>query len=196
MIVSAYTFVTFLAIILASLWGCGSPQQYGNGYECGGYVQPHDKTMLMMSLILHASSEFLIMALPLIWIRQLHMSIAQKASVVSVFVIVIVDIVLGILRLTALMSYYNVWNVPADAYGYDNVDIAGYFTVGEPAIAVIVCTLPAYKVLLPSSRKRRREASRMQRQAATLGEVSSSRRTLRSEGESISMTKRETVSIV
>ena len=91
-------------------------------------------------------------ALPAISIRKLQMSITSKISVAGVFAIAIVDTILGTIRLAALL--YNALRI-----GHvDSILTGTYLTLSilEPGLAVIVCTLPVYKLLLPPFRRRRR----------------------------------------
>ena len=148
-----YTFLSYWPIVLAQLWQAGDPSQYANpdAFQTFQATAGNRSASIVtgMAATLHASSEILILALPLAFINKLHMSRARKVSAAAVFAVTIIDIILGIVRNVAEICYYQ-------GYGVDNSFTL--FTVlesCEPGIAVIVCAMPAYKVLLPSLFQRR-----------------------------------------
>ena len=102
-------------------------------------------------LALHASSDLFILALPLAFIHQLHMSRGKKVSVASVFAVIAVDILMGVLRNGAV-----VW--AGLGVGVEvNEELAIWMENLEAGVAVLVCAAPAYGVLLPAARRRMRE---------------------------------------
>ena len=106
----------------------------------------------------HISSDVFILALPLVFIGRIQTSRARKVSVAGIFALIIIDIVCGILRNAgALCASLNVTTTDTC------ISIGLVMDVCEPSIAVIVCALPAYRVLLPSEGKRRYRQMEQQR---------------------------------
>ena len=155
--VSIYTFLTYWPIVLSQLWQCGDPLKVADPMACSAVLNsdndlPQDAAIQGgMDALLHGSSDLLILALPLSFIRKLQMPRIHKLSVSGIFAIIIVDIVMGLLRNFAKLCL---------SIGY-NVDVSDSIAIVmqdmEPAIAIIACALTAYGVLLPASRQRRRE---------------------------------------
>ena len=152
-IVTVFTFLTYWPIVLPQLWTCGSPADYANPLACSDFLEEGISPILIaqaaISLALHASSDFMILLLPLPFIKELQMPRIRKVGVTAVFAIITIDIVVGILKNTAKLCI---------GLGY-NVDINAQIVIAmqmcEASIAVIVCALPAYGVLLPSAQRRR-----------------------------------------
>lgn len=167
--VTVYTFVAFWPTVIAAFWQCGNAAQYDNPSVCLAYTsQPYQKANVIGASVdtaLHISSDLLILALPLAFLRGLQMSTVQKLSASAVFALVIIDILMGILR-----------NVTV-AIGFAGINQSTSFAIAiaiamedfEPGIAVIVCALPAYRVLLPKTRKQRNPTVELQRHAAAIG---------------------------
>ena len=151
--VVVYNILTYLAIILWVMWPCYKP--FDPSTPCS--LSPSDDswshaTGSALEAAFHSTSEALILLLPLIWIKTLQMSTAQKLGAISVFAVIIIDIVMGLLRNITTSLYYR-------GYSFDTLlVITNVMVVLEPSLAVIVCALPVYKVLLPGSRRRRRLA--------------------------------------
>lgn len=119
-------------------------------------------------LPLHVLSDCLVLALPIAFIKKLHMSTSKKISIAGIFAIAVIDIVVGIIRIVSVLQKNLSVNLET---GYvDSVSdlMADWLSIFEPAIAVIVCALPTYRVLLPSTQKRRREQMELQQNDATL----------------------------
>ncbi|MCJ1326908.1 hypothetical protein MMC10_003574 [Thelotrema lepadinum] len=152
-IVTVFTFLTYWPIVLPQLWTCGAPSEYANPAACSDFLEEGISPILIaqaaIDLALHAASDLLILVLPLPFIENLQMPRARKIGVAAVFAVIMIDIVCGILKNTAKLCLGLGYN--ADT----NAQISVAMQMCEAAIAVIVCALPAYGVLLPSSRKRR-----------------------------------------
>ena len=163
-IVASYTFITAWPIILSLLWQCGSPSNYADGIGCDP-PENYDVVTPGLALALHISSDGLILALPLAMIRRLHVSKEQKIGIAAVFALVVVDIVMGIIRNTAwILAHLD--KEPSEA----SIIIATVMAICEPNIAVIVCALPAYGVLLPTVRKRKTQQRKMQQNQARVAD--------------------------
>ena len=152
-IVTVFTFLTYWPIVLPQLWTCGSPSDYANPAACSDFLEEGISPILIaqaaISLALHASSDFLILFLPLPFIRELQMPKVRKVGVAAVFAIITIDIVVGILKNTAKLCIGLDYNMDV------NAQIVVAMQMCEASIAVIVCALPAYGVLLPSAQRRR-----------------------------------------
>ena len=153
--VAIYTFLTFWPIVLWALWQCGSPSNYADPVACSSLTDFQNQWYEIVGgafeTALHVSSDILILVLPLAFIRKLHMSRIQKFSAASVFALVTIDIIMGLMRnITKLTYFLN--DSPDLSY-----QIATTMQFFEPGLAVIVCALPAYRVLLPNSQKRRNQ---------------------------------------
>ena len=98
------------------------------------------------------------------------MSRSRKISVGAVLGIGVFDTLLGLTRLITLLCNQLNWPEPTDIarYKITVVDVVGVF---EPAVAVIVCALPVYKLLLPCFKEREQDETELQRNAATMGTV-------------------------
>lgn len=151
-VVAAYTFLSFWPVVILAAWQCGNPVLYDNPGVCDQYQMLGSGFVITapaVDLALHISSDILILALPLVFIRKLQMSSVQKLSVAGVLVIAIVDILTGLLRNLAVLSYYLDLNVDVSS------DLILFFQTFEPGLAVIVCAMPVYRVLLPTASARR-----------------------------------------
>ena len=165
-IISMYTFLTYWPLLLGEVWQCGSPAEYSDPVACNAYSysEGFPKYIIEGSSIataLHISSDLLILALPLVFIRSLQMSKVQRFNAGAVFALVLIDIAMGLTR-----------NVLAATTGPDEENnyrsLNNVLSIFEPSLAVIVCALPAYKALSLAQRKRERfrngEAQRHQGQ--------------------------------
>ena len=169
--IAAYTFISFWSIFLSQLWQCGTPSDYADGRACD-YSDEHATVPWILAptvfgFALHISSEILILALPMPFIKKMQISRAQKFSVAGIFAIVIIDIGFGILR-NSFSLCNDLGSSPGKdtCYFWDSV-----FAICEPTVAVLVCALSAYRALLPSSGKRRNKHMELQRNAANMGEA-------------------------
>ena len=119
------------------------------------------------------------------------MSKAQKISVATVFAVIIINIIMGIMRNITIALGFRGINTTV-TYGIDIV-----MECFEPGVALIVCSMPAYRVLLPNH-QRRRDQEELQRHAATIGMVSSQRKksTQTFEGDSSSREPQITLDMV
>ena len=145
--VVVYNLLTYIAIMVWITWPCYTP------FDASIPCQLSDDDLLWFQAdghaffaALHSTSEALILILPLIWIKSLQMSRAQKLGAASVFAITIIDIIVGLVRNVAQSLFFRGGGVS------DVLEVIVDNTyVLEASLAVIVCALPAYKVLLPSS---------------------------------------------
>lgn len=158
-IVTVYTFVTFWPCFLAVLWQCGDPLKYNDPQTCLAFQNTqYDYVSLAMTTAFHLSTELFILALSLAFIGRLQMARAQKLSAASVFCIVILTITMGFLR--------NLSTLYGD-FALNNFTYIDLFTsVLEPSVAVIVCALPPYMVLISKFQKRNKALAGAQRNAA------------------------------
>ena len=157
--VAVYTALSYWPVILMHLWGCGAPSDFINPVACISFYQSAPTSygrFLIISIIeaaLHLSSELLILALPLVFIKQLQMSKVQKLSAAAIFGVIIITITIGSLR---TMSYI------ANDLGF-NADVSNYIATCtedvEPALTVLVCALPPYKILLLKAQERKEKAA-------------------------------------
>ena len=166
-IITVYTFLTCWPIALGEFLQCGSFSDYDNPTVCNGTVNGTvNSTMAsfkIVNAVLHSSSDFLILALTFFYIKGLHLSRFKKISVATTFGIIIIDILIGTIRNVASALAW---------YGY-NADVMSQMDFAmqafEPGIAVILCTFPAYRVLLPKPRGQRRSPVRLQHDIAPVG---------------------------
>lgn len=157
-VVAVYTALGYWPIILMHLWNCGVPSNVFNPVACIIAISEASSDGRFLTIAategaLHLSSELLILALPLVFIQQLQMSKAQKLSAAGVFGVVIITITLGSLR---TMAY-----VANDSEFHSNVS-ASVGEIGgtlEPPLAVLVCALLPYKVLLTKFQERKERAA-------------------------------------
>ena len=152
-----YTFVTFSAILVFQLWQCGSPSNAFDPAACqfqvGSDLANTLSRMAKIAVVLHTTSTGLILVLPIVMIWKLQLSRAQKFSLAAVFALVLIDIAMGIVRNTAYICTMDS-QAPAEfAVAYKCFDIFGFMSRCEPSVAVIICALPAYRVLLHPSRR-------------------------------------------
>ena len=146
--VAVYTFLTFWILFLAQLWACGTPSSITDYKAC---ADPSKIGSIVASywwyMALNVSGDFFIMVLPIRMLMKLRMSTSQRLGLTTVFALSLIDIFFDILR--------TVYNVKA-AYDSTSASSLGtVFTLCEPAIAVMVCTLPSYRSLLRTQAKRR-----------------------------------------
>ena len=160
--VTIFTVLTFWGILLPEFWICGSPSNLGNFRGCDEIqnVQSFYIPMSWLRFLLHISSDILILVLPLQQTLSMRLSRAKKISVAAVFGLIIIDIISGIVRnVSIICMFYENTDVSTA------VDLAIYGEVIEPCMAVIVCSLPVYRVLIPS-KPRDRSPSPLLKQAA------------------------------
>ena len=151
-IITIYTFLTYWPLLLGALWQCGDPLKYADVETCSNYSSnsyQYDIVWGSVATALHVSSDCLILALPLVFIGRLHMSRAQKLSSAAVFALVVIDIIMGLLRNIIVACAPSSFSVDA------LFETALLLQAFEPGLALIVCALPAYSVLLPRSKTRR-----------------------------------------
>ena len=167
--VSAYTFIAFLVCTISEIWTCGSPSDFGNFDICMAVFASEtslvSSTPDLLKVVFHISSDLLILALPLFQIRKLQMTSGKKMSVAAVFALTIIDIVTGILRNSSSICEDS----PATWNSETCIGMNIITGIIEPSFAVAVCALPAYRAILPSSRKRRYESAELRRNAAKIG---------------------------
>ena len=97
--------------------------------------------------------DLLIMVLPIGMLIKLKLSIHQRLALAGIFGIVLIDILFDILR--------TVFSVQ-QAYDPSVAPLSTVFNLCEPAVAVIVCTLPSYRSLLPTQAAKRSISSHKQ----------------------------------
>lgn len=149
-IVTIYTFVTFWIIFLSELWQCGDPSTYDDPQACDyAYFIQTQGPITITRFVLHISSDLFIIVLPLIPIRKLNMPMSRKIGVAAIFMIIIIDTAISITRNVGVVL--AAYGSPTDTSG--SVDLV--CQVVEPALAVLVCSLPAYKTLVLKFRSRR-----------------------------------------
>ena len=166
---TVYTFLTFWPIVLSEFWKCGYPINYNNDPGPCTYPTLFVLPVLSFRFALHITSEIWILLLPMAQIKKLHLSRTKKISISAVFLLITIDIVVGIIR-NATSVCMAMQPVDYDGAGPCG-DVNLILEMVEPALAVIVCALPVYRVLLPSSRrKKRHELEELQRNAASIGE--------------------------
>lgn len=175
-IITVYTFITFWPVFLSTLWQCGQPSQFADTQACSdadsdGVEQQFLVRTAAISVSLHISSDCLILALPIKMIWNMHLAKDQKIGITAVFAVTVIDIILGTIRniaylTTGLGSVESNSNNPGS-----NTIISDLLLIGEPCIAVMVCAVPTYRVLLPSSRRRRKNVAELQRTSADPGQT-------------------------
>ena len=97
----------------------------------------------IMNLILHISTEILILGLPLIFIRKLQISKTEKRNTAAVFLIAIITIILNVLRNASAVCGEDIYN-----------NIVEITIILKAPLAILVCALPPYKILLAKFQKR------------------------------------------
>lgn len=138
--VTAITIVCLLVTCFAPVFSCAAayswagigdcyeifdgPLYYSNAYWCA----------------MNTLSDILLMILPMGMLWNIHMSLPQKLSLAAIFALTGIDILMDIVRVV-------VWYTNTGDQLYD------VFSVLEPTLSVIICTLPAYRVWLSSRRK-------------------------------------------
>ena len=153
-VLTIYTFATFVIIFLSEFWQCGDPSEYADPAACLATSVDSNKlwsASLWFRAFFHISCDCFILILPLAYIGKFHMSTLKKVSTAATFAISIVDIILGILKNVAILSLQS----DSESLQYYG-DMATVCSVLEPAIAVMVCAMPVYRVLLPHSRREQR----------------------------------------
>jgi hypothetical protein len=100
--VSAYTLIAYIGTLISELWTCGSPSDFGNTDICSAVITSDtglsSATPDIIKIVLHLSSDFMILALPLFEVHKLQMTRTKKFSVIAVFALTIIDIISGIIR--------------------------------------------------------------------------------------------------
>ena len=188
--ISVYTFLTFWPLFLSQLWRCGNPLEYASEDACF-FSTPEvrldiAKRVAALALALHVSSDCLLLALPMIMLKKLQMSKAQKISVASVFALVVVDIIAGIIRNASVIcadsAYYN------DDLALDVCStVNSIMSVCEPNLAVFICALPAYRVLLPTSNRRKNQRNDLHQHLMRRADAAPHNSSLTLDTESISL---------
>lgn len=160
-IVAVYTFSSFWPVFLSELWQCGNPSAYDSAQSCNvDGVYQDQLSLVYIRLALHISSDCFIFILPLIHIQKLHMPLGRRISAAAVFGLIAVDIMVGIARNVVVICGI----LEGSASLPYSINVIG--GVIEPTIAVIACSLPAYKVLVFKFRSRRSDGGAVQHNAA------------------------------
>ena len=160
-LVAAYTFLTFWVIFLSNFWQCGNPSTYDNPEVCDfAYLIQSNEYSLFVHFGLSLSSSLFILALPMVQIRKLHMPLGKKIAVAAVFALVIIDILMSLAR--NVSAVLDALGHPTDA----SAEVSIICTVAEPAIAVLVCSLPPYRALIFKFRSRRSDSYDVRHNAA------------------------------
>ena len=164
--VTVYTFLTFWPDVLSELWACGSPADYASPQACvsANVELEVQRTPIYFRFALHLSTECFILVLPIAEIRKMHMPLAKKISVAAVFALIVIDIIAGIVRSVVTMFAANGTSVTDIAY-----EVATICSVIEPAIAVLVCSLPPYRALVFKFRFRKNGDLEPQHNVPTIG---------------------------
>ena len=165
-VVTIYTAISFWPIFLSELWQCGPPSDYATPPCDAAQFNGNELVSVGIRFALHVSTDLMILALPLAQIRTLHMSTIKKVSTAAVFALVIIDIIGAIIKSSATICDLLSSDPNETACG----DMLTIWTVCEPAVAVIVCALPAYRAILPASRKRKEQSLIMRRNLAAAGD--------------------------
>lgn len=156
-IVAIYTFLTFWVIFLSKFWQCGTPTTYDNPQACDyGRITQQQTREVFVAFALHISSDLLVTILPMVQIRKLNMPLGRKISVAAIFAIVIVDTMAGLARNIAVII--AALGSPTDA----SQGVSFICAIIEPALAVLVCSLPPYKALISNFRFRRHDDFQLQ----------------------------------
>ena len=177
-VITVYTFLTFWVIFLSEFWQCGSPTNYADSQACFETKEnslistPWVGIPLWPRAFLHISSDIFIMLLPIAQIRKLHMSTFKKIGVVATFALILINIAMGLVK-SATVLYLYVHGGSSDIWSL----VWMVLSYVEPALAVIVCALPAYRILLPSSNRRRR--SDEQRLAPNAADIEAPRKAMK-----------------
>ena len=154
--VTTYTFLAFWISFASPFWQCGNPLNYADPKACTEIADQLASSREYLTIprwirfILHISSDCFILVLPLNCIRKLQMRRSRKISTAAIFAIIIVDITMGIIKNIAALSS-NLLDQDYYGFFYEMSLVCQYV---EPGLAIIVCALPVYRVLLPSSQKR------------------------------------------
>ena len=156
--VAFYTFASGWALFLAPLWVCGAPSKATSFKTCNDPSRiPPDMINLWWWMAVNVLGDVLIMVLPLGMLAKIRMSAPQRLGLAAIFAIGLIDVLFDVLR-----TVYNVRLI----YGSWAIQVSTVVTLCEPAVAVMVCTLPSYRSLLPTQLKRRKRAYQHMLQAA------------------------------
>ncbi|CAI6339408.1 unnamed protein product [Periconia digitata] len=136
-LVSIFTFTSFLATFLSMFWQCGSPKYFDDTERCKSAVPIKDPPVILMWCSLHIVGDLLLMIIPLALLSKMLMPIRQKIGVAMIFCLVLITIVLDILR-----TVFTLLDTPNTLWA-----------LLEPTIAVIIAALPSYGSLLTSTSK-------------------------------------------
>ena len=160
-----YTFLTFWPIVFLCFMQCGNFSDYANPTVCdftdvGGW----NVTVPAIQTALHASSDCLLLALPLVFLHKLHISKAKRLGIAAILGISILDLIMGIIR--------NIDDLFIGLRGIQSTaeyDLQKILQVLEPHLAVIVCAVPAYGVLLRNRSRQRDSPTELLQNGANLG---------------------------
>lgn len=157
-IVTVYTVITFFALFLGQLWVCGGPSEVANFVACSDpSLNRREANDLWWWMALNVFGYLLIMALPLSVLFKLKLSSQQRLSLVAIFAITIINVLFDIIRTVyGVQLLRDPSSMSAVLYQLPNI-----LTVVEPAVAVIVCTLPTYRTLLPNQSKKREKTYKL-----------------------------------
>ncbi|PVH98130.1 hypothetical protein DM02DRAFT_657609 [Periconia macrospinosa] len=134
--VTAYTVITFLASALSIFFMCGSPSDIDLAH-CE--KQSHSLYMRVMSFLCatNALGDLLLMLLPLMMLKPLHMPATQKIGMGFMFSLSLLTITFNVLRIV-----YAIDTKPE--FAFEN----GVWCLLEPNMAAIICALPCYRSYL------------------------------------------------
>ena len=155
-IVVAYTSITFLALFLAPLWLCGNPSNATDLNVCNSpSIIRAQFVDVWWYMSLNVTGYLLIMFLPLGMLVRMNLSAQQKLGLGVIFAIVTINIGFDIAR--TILTAQSLEETTATL----SDEFSNMLTLCEPALAVMVCTLPSYRTLLPNRAKKQNKAYKM-----------------------------------
>ncbi|KAF2872827.1 hypothetical protein BDV95DRAFT_491140 [Massariosphaeria phaeospora] len=134
---TSYVVVSFVATMLAIFLRCGAAADFHNLAVCSQRTRSMIKGLIWTWCSMNILGDLLLMILPIVMLRGLHMRRSQKLGLAVIFGLVSIDIAFDVLR--------GVHTAVLDLQRFPEQNVL--WTALEPSVAVIVCALPCYRGL-------------------------------------------------
>ncbi|KAF2731921.1 hypothetical protein EJ04DRAFT_514218 [Polyplosphaeria fusca] len=138
MFVTLFSIVGFIASLVGIVHGCGARENLTNGEACKNRPRTLYIIIVSMWCVLNVVGDLLLMALPIVMLKPMLMRRSQKIGLAVVFGLVLIITLFDVLR--------TVYTLSMELMTYQDKILV--WTILEPIIAVIVCTLPCYRSLV------------------------------------------------
>ncbi|KAL3476167.1 hypothetical protein BJX99DRAFT_247022 [Aspergillus californicus] len=131
-----------IAVVFQNLFYCAPVPYFWNRFDGVSQGTCLSLTVIRVMPPINIALDVVVMALPLPALMRLQLPLIRKVRVISMFLVGILTIIAGVLRLTHFYNYIKVYNIT-----YNGGQLA-YFGVIEAGVGVVCTCVPAITALL------------------------------------------------